>query len=210
MCFSEIDKSDRDGQLSMWRGYGDSGNGAALVFDLEKLSHLEGSPLIVSKVAYSTYKTRINEVEESIENICKLLSKVEHNKQNLMQIAHLWLERLKIFSLFTKHTGFIEEQEWRIAYMPDKDKTKALSHLLSYHITKGAIQPKLKLEISPIDGVIGASASLDNFLDRVILGPSPENTKGLTLNTIKRMFDHTKKSDLKKSLHVSTIPYRTT
>ena len=36
-CLSEHAKDDTDGLLSMWRGYGGNGNGAAIVFDAGKL-----------------------------------------------------------------------------------------------------------------------------------------------------------------------------
>jgi len=37
-CLSEHIKEDTDGLLSMWRGYGGNGSGAAIVFDTAKLS----------------------------------------------------------------------------------------------------------------------------------------------------------------------------
>ncbi len=45
-CLTEHDAEDNDGLLSMWRGYGQHGNGAALVFDPSKLTLIPSSPLI--------------------------------------------------------------------------------------------------------------------------------------------------------------------
>ena len=37
-CFSEYESGDNVGLLSMWRGYGEDGEGAAIVFDTAKLA----------------------------------------------------------------------------------------------------------------------------------------------------------------------------
>jgi hypothetical protein len=38
LCFSEHAAEDSDGLLSMWRGYGNGGSGAALVIDTGKIN----------------------------------------------------------------------------------------------------------------------------------------------------------------------------
>jgi hypothetical protein len=43
-CLSEHVKDDTDGLLSMWRGYGGNGSGAAIVFDTGKFPVRDGSP----------------------------------------------------------------------------------------------------------------------------------------------------------------------
>jgi hypothetical protein len=43
LCLSEHAKDDTDGRLSMWRGYGGNGNGAAIVFDTAKIAAREES-----------------------------------------------------------------------------------------------------------------------------------------------------------------------
>lgn len=57
-CFSEHAKEDTDGLLSMWRGYGGNGNGAAIVFDTAKLAAREESPIIIANVHYGTAEAR--------------------------------------------------------------------------------------------------------------------------------------------------------
>ena len=58
-CFSEYSESDADGLLSMWRGYGGNGKGAAIVLDTAKLEPKEDSPFIVAKVVYLSKKMRL-------------------------------------------------------------------------------------------------------------------------------------------------------
>ena len=58
LCFSEHDPADNDGRLSMWRGYGGNGRGAAIVIDTAKFSTLPTSPLILAAVEYETTEGR--------------------------------------------------------------------------------------------------------------------------------------------------------
>src|SRR6056297_2864693 len=53
-CFSEHDEGKPDGQLAMWRGYGDYGNGAAIVIDTSKLQPVDENPLVLASVQYGT------------------------------------------------------------------------------------------------------------------------------------------------------------
>lgn len=48
MCFSEHDAKDSDGRLSMWRGYGDNGKGAAIVFDVSGVEDTDGFPFVLA------------------------------------------------------------------------------------------------------------------------------------------------------------------
>jgi len=48
--------------------------------------------------------------------------------------SYRFFERIKLFALFTKHRGFLEEREWRAVYMRDRDHTKKLDGMLGYWI----------------------------------------------------------------------------
>ena len=48
-CLSEHSLDDGDGLLSMWRGYGENGNGAALIIDTSKIEEVDESPIMISK-----------------------------------------------------------------------------------------------------------------------------------------------------------------
>jgi hypothetical protein len=58
-CLTEHAPTNNDGLLSMWRGYGQHGNGAALVFDSAKVTLVPASPLMFVKVLYVTDDQRI-------------------------------------------------------------------------------------------------------------------------------------------------------
>ena len=57
-CLSEHNPHNTDGLLSMWRGYGQNGAGAALIFDSSKFKYIEGSPFIISNVTYASSERR--------------------------------------------------------------------------------------------------------------------------------------------------------
>ena len=62
-------------------------------------------------------------------------------------------ERVKQIALFTKHSGFREEREWRIVYMSERDdhgKLKAMYHFLN---GRRGVEPKLRFRVEPIDGI---------------------------------------------------------
>jgi hypothetical protein len=55
-----------------------------------------------------THKTRLN---ERLDEIASLIAERDLNDRDLISVAHYWLEKIKLFSLFTKHPGFDEERE---------------------------------------------------------------------------------------------------
>src|SRR5262249_54752236 len=61
-CLTEHDPENNDGRLSMWRGYGQHGNGAALVFDASKVTMIPTSPLLVGRVSYVSDEERSQQV----------------------------------------------------------------------------------------------------------------------------------------------------
>ncbi|WP_420102521.1 DUF2971 domain-containing protein [Bosea sp. (in: a-proteobacteria)] len=59
-CTSEIDKTETDGRLAMWRAYGFDGNGVAIVFDTAKIKNGgRDAPLTIVKVEYRTNQDRV-------------------------------------------------------------------------------------------------------------------------------------------------------
>ncbi len=53
-CLCRQEPGDTDGILSMWREYGSHGNGAAIVFNLEKVNFSPISPLLIAEVIYAS------------------------------------------------------------------------------------------------------------------------------------------------------------
>ena len=205
ICFSEHSPHDSDGLLSMWRAYGNDGKGVALVVDTAKINSFNDSPLVISKVQYSSTSDRLKWMKSKIVAIAELIKKSEITVELLHSIATQWLESLKIYSLFTKHSGFEEENEWRIVYMSDRDPRKKLESMLSYTVTNTGIEPKMKLKVNPVDGVIG-NQSIANLTDQIIIGPSISST--LVSKSFIRLLEKIGQGDLSEKVYSSSIPFR--
>jgi hypothetical protein len=206
LCFSECERDDSDGRLSMWRGYGAHGGGVALIVDLTDLGYVENSPLVVGQVHYASQVDRRKWIDDRLERLARVVRQYPMNDEVLMLAAKAWVERLKMFSLFTKHDGFSEEKEWRIVYMRDRDVGDALSEMFGYVITARGVEPKLKLRLSAIPGVADESASIDSLVSRVILGPSISST--LSVTAVRKMLSLAGRASLAGRVVASSIPFR--
>ncbi len=206
-CLSEHDsEKDTDGLLSMWRGYGSNGNGAAIIFDTAQMNYSEGSPLIISKVSYASQNDRRQWIGAKFTEFANLLSKNNVPDDKLFLPVHALFERIKIFSIFTKHRGFSEEREWRVVYLRERDATHKMDEMLHYAIGRNGIEPKLKFKIKPIDGLTKDDFSLEKIVYQIILGPSVSSP--LAVSSVKRMLEKLGKLELAKKLIASTTPLR--
>lgn len=127
-CLSEHDQVDNDGKLSMWRAYGSSGNGAAIVFNTTSVYRWEVSPKIFAKVEYASTDERQAKLEQLIGQLCGIVAKNKiHDNGFWLDLATAQLfDVFKMFALTWKHKGFSEEKEWRVIYMPERDKQGVL------------------------------------------------------------------------------------
>ncbi|WP_116892118.1 DUF2971 domain-containing protein [Pseudomonas syringae] len=206
MCLAKHDPEDRDGLLSMWRGYGAGGSGVAIVFDTSKIRANEESPFIIDAVQYMTTEDRLDWIFERIKGMAEVLTDTTPTDQDLYCTAYYWIERLKIFALFTKHKGFHEEKEWRIVYMNERDKQGRLKDMLGYAITPRGVEPKLKFKVKPLEGMFGEHLSLEGVIDRIILGPTTSTV--MAANSVKRLLQQKGKLILAEKIVPSTIPFR--
>jgi len=207
MCFSEHDRNDTDGSLSMWRAYGGDGKGAALIFDTQSLlAPNYDSPLTLGDVDYLSDEDRRLWLKNLGGRAAKIIKGARIKESDLHIPAYYLLERLKTFSIFTKHIGFKEEREWRIVYRGEEDKDQKFSRMLSYHHGDRGIEPKLKLSAKIIEEIMPGEGTFDGMLDSIIIGPSISSQ--IALKTIERMVKTLGYSNLLSKVHVSNIPYR--
>lgn len=148
LCFSEHDRADNDGKLSMWRGYGGHGSGAAIVIDTAKFSTLPTSPLILAAVEYETTEGRREWLSKKVTEFSKLLAAHNVPDQQLHVPALVLLERIRLAALFSKHKGFNEEKEWRVVYMRERDLNKVFDPMLGYSTGAQGIEQRLKFRIA--------------------------------------------------------------
>lgn len=207
MCFSVHDPiAHIDGRLSMWRGYGMNGRGAAIVFDTSKVAILDDSPLALAPVHYATPQERRAKIEGKIDEVVQFFRNNRIPDEYLRGCADALFKRICLFAIFSKHNGFLEEQEWRLVYFKDRDPNKHLEPFLSYFNGPSGLQPKLKLPTRPIPGVIHDGFQLTDIIHSIIIGPTSSSL--LTRRSAERMLDKADKSVLKGRLRMSEIPFR--
>ncbi|MEX3945569.1 DUF2971 domain-containing protein [Paraburkholderia sp. BR10937] len=207
-CFAEHTAGDRDGLLSMWRGYGANGSGACIVFDTRTLNEIPESPLFIGKVAYADRATRIGWADEILDVFCELVARNHWTDDDLKFLAGALFERILMLALYTKHQGFHEEREWRLVYMKHRDTTGLLTRMLDYHIGPRGTEPKLKFEIKPLHGVTDSSTFLDELVHSIILGPTA--AADIHRLSVQRMLQKIGRGALVPKVVSSTIPFRST
>jgi hypothetical protein len=205
-CTSEHRREDNDGRLSMWRGYGGNGTGAAIVLDTEKLNVNNESPLLIDRVTYAARDARLSWIRSRVALLTSLLEQLEVPDDQLHVPAIAFLERLKRFSLFTKDRGFDEEKEWRAVYVRERDTQNKLDTMFGYSTGRGGMLPRLKLKIAPLEGSFAKDFSLPDLVHRIILGPSQSGP--LALLTVRRMLAQLGRPELAERVVASNIPYR--
>ncbi len=206
-CFSEHNLDhDKDGLLSMWRGYGGNGKGIAIIFDLGSIKENTDSPLIISKVSYCSNEEHEAHINKLINITAEFIQKGSVNDDQLYLIAYHLFERIKVTALFTKHNGFKEEREWRVAYFKSRDPENAYQDQFGHLITNRGVEPKLKLNLSKVNKLTKNDLSLEKLIAQIILGPMVSDK--LASESIRRLFDIHKKSSLGDKVVSSTIPYR--
>ena len=206
-CLSEYDmQSQPHGRLSMWRGYGANGQGAALVFNTSAFNLVPGSPLLIGKVDYADEADRSSWLKSAFIECLDSLQDFELSDQNLFNAGFHIFQISLLYGLFSKHPGFREEQEWRIVYLPHLDKQKLMQSARTYVLRDNKVAPKLKFPIQPLDLEPRQNWTFESILERIVLGPT--HASPLAFHSAKRMLESLGKPEFAAKLWVSQIPYR--
>lgn len=207
-CLSRHDPKNTNGLLSMWRGYGGHGNGAALVFNTDFITRKADSPLILAKVNYASAEKRTSILKKRLRQWCNILKANHIPDDKLYLAAYQFFGLIKIFALTYKHDGFREEREWRIIYMPDRDPQALLKRRFDYAIGSRGVEPKLKFKIEPLPIDSVETWTFATILERIILGPSVSSP--LAKNSVVRMLETIGKAEFRQKVFPSSIPLRPT
>lgn len=205
-CLSEHEPTNTDGLLSMWRGYGGNGAGAALVFKTDAVTLNASSPLLFAKVQYASEQERVAWMKTIFSGCAAVLKQEAIPDDKLYHVAFHMFSLVKLYALTSKHHGFKEEREWRIIYLPDRDPNRLLAEQFSYVVGKNGIEPKLRLRIEPLKTDPRETWTFHSILDRIILGPNISSP--LSISAVRRMFETLKRPEFTEMLTSSSIPLR--
>jgi hypothetical protein len=205
---------DQDGILSMWREYGSKGNGAALVFNLEKVNFTVTSPLIIAQVKYASDDERATQLDDHLNAWVATTLALNLPDEHLHVAAFFAFNFIKLAALTTKHRGFAEEREIRIIYSPDQDPRGYLTPCLDYHVGPKGIEPKLKYKFGatyPPTGGVGSPdpvepGVLTDLLEFILLGPALSSF--LARRSFTRMLERNKLDAFSDRVRTSQIPLR--
>ena len=212
MCFSVHRHDNDDGQLSMWRGYGNQGKGAAIVFDTSQLPVPDESPLVLGSVLYATQDDRKAKISEKIEEVANFLTSNPIPDAYVSFFATELFVRLCLFAIFSKHIGFKEENEWRLVYLKNRDQPNCESAQRKYEKYYGylngpnGIQPKLKIPVGELLQGINANVTFSDLVHSIIIGPS--SASPLAKRSVERMLNFIEKESLVGKIKTSGIPFR--
>ena len=161
------ESNDEVGQLSMWRAYGGSTAGAALVLNTD---FLDGDPSLGAYTSPVLY----GDADEFAKEFAKVVANLEQGGDYLPlvsrdQLKGLLFTALQFSVLSTKHKGFREEQEWRVICSPSMHATPFMR--ADVEVVRGVPQLVYKLRLEDQDGLTMPEKSLDRLLFKIIVGP---------------------------------------
>ena len=204
---SEHDPTNVDGLLSMWRAYGASGNGAALVFNTSFIAEPNPqSPLAIARVHYASADDRIRWLGDKIKVWCEIVRASGIPDDKLYIAAYQLFNAIKFYALVSKHHGFQEEREWRVIYLPQRDTAGILKSCLGYVVSPRGFEPKLKLKIGPMPWNADATWSFGDILEKIILGPTVSSP--LARSGVNRMLETVGRREFQAKVFSSSIPLR--
>jgi hypothetical protein len=200
----------------MWREYGSKGNGAALVFDAQRVNFNLQSPLLISEVTYADAKEREAQLRAHLDAWVQLTLHLNLPDGHLYLAAWAVFLFVKLLALTTKHRGFAEEHEVRVIYIPEQDPRGYLTSSRSYHIGPRGVEPKLKYKfgvslrttdsVEPVEE--RTAGSLVDLIAFIILGPTASSP--LAKASFARMLRGIHMEVLEDRVYPSTIPLRPT
>lgn len=197
--FTKHSPRNTDGKLSMWRAYG-AENGVALILDGQAfVSPTDRLKIYTAPVEYDDPEG--SKITTQLNDVGKLLKSYEGALDKGLLVERLSL-LLYVRALFTKHHGFLEEEEWRVVCVPKLWPTQDVQSEVK--IIRGV--PQIVYTVSLKQWDAGPDLSVPKFVKRIIIGPTqnPEVIKSAIESTLKDLGD----PDFEQKVLVSGIPLR--
>jgi len=204
--FSEHEDGDEDGLLSMWRGYGSNGSGAALIFKTTELQPPEEqSPLILARVHYGSDDKRLEWINGKLDEFCRLAVNAQATKGHFGRLGEILFNRFLVAALVSKHNGFAEEKEWRAIYLASLDYKGTYTNRFHYLNGPRGVEPKFRLGFGTHQE-FGGDITMEMMVTKILLGPTASSV--LSVASVQRMLEVLKRPELAKRVRASGIPYR--
>ena len=90
--------------------------------------------------------------------------------------------------------------------MPVRDPSQLLHKNFTYIIGTRGVEPKLALDIRPLEPVMQNDITLKNLLTKIIIGPT--NSTPRSVMSYKKMLGMIEREQFIDLVHASTIPFR--
>ena len=163
-CFSaHKPEDDAFGRLSLWRAYAANSGVAIILHFSSSMVLAKCLKVYTNPVAYITreeFQTRFDRITDNIG-----ANKGFIYAQGSSSIEAYLFDLLRYAAVSVKNPCFREENEWRLIYSPDMDKSEHLQK--SIEVINGV--PQVVFSI-PLYGL--PELNFPNLLDRIIIGPT--------------------------------------
>ncbi len=167
-CVSEHDPAeDGIGRLSMWRAYSGM-SGVALVLNNAPLigPDSDALPVFTGPVEYAARKAFFERFGRFVDGILEEGAYLE--RLGAEEACRRLVGSYHFAALSTKHPGFAEEREWRMAFTPTLQPQGDLARAVE--LCRGEPQVVYKLPLAR-RAPAGASLALADVLESLIIGP---------------------------------------
>ena len=173
-CMSALPERSNIGLLSMWRGYGHDGNGVALVVNPFAIADANSDcSMIIGRVQYKHNDWQRKDLVEMVERLALQFNKLRPNDpKDRDRMIEALFSRVLIFSLFTKHSGFSEENEWRLILLPAGSTVLDPLRRCSVVSPAGLPEPRYKTKLTKND-----AQTIASVIPRLIGGPAYTNAR---------------------------------
>jgi hypothetical protein len=203
-CVSEhADSEDGIGRLSMWRAYS-GGGGVAFVLKSAPLVGAGSDALAVftGPVEYAARRAFFERFGRFVEGIMGEGAYLE--ALGAERACRALVGSYHFAALSTKHPGFAEEREWRLAFTRTLQGAGDLER--SVELCRGEPQVVYKLPLTRRPGREGASTALADILEALIIGPC-ESPRAVS-EAFVELLDAAGVEDAAGRVQVSDIPVR--
>ena len=207
-CHPEFGTHD---DLTMWRGYGNDGNGVAIVVnpDMFLLNQGYAAEVIACPVSYESEDQFAARAANFFRAFAVNLLSLTDEERNTFRalIIHAFAELCFYLAISHKHTGFEREKEWRFVWRrnPVLEFDDLEQYVLTQSSPRGMVE-RLCLPLSGTPDFAPTSLDLRALISRVMVGPAFDmgSSERALINLLKRNgFDLTK-----MFVERSAIPYR--